>query len=484
MINGFIRKYLLICFTSAVVLGACEQKKTEMVWEKSFYQIGSQSSPKTSDLNKDGVQDIVIGAGLAEMAETDQGVIALDGKTGEILWEHPATASMVGSASIYDINEDGIDDVIIGGRGANLFALDGKTGEEIWSYTFQFEDHPVLRYARYNFYNSSLIADQNGDGISDLLTINGGNWEVPANSLAGRQPGVLMLFDLKTGDIIAADTMPDGKESYMSPICFQQTDSEELSIIIGTGGETISGNLYLTNISDLHNNNLKNAKRIASEQMHGFIAPPTVSDITGDGYLDIISISHASTLSAWDGKTHKELWKHQFPHRETSNSLTMGYFTEDETLDVFAMMSKGVWPNYTKGYQVMVDGQTGEIAYEDSAMGCFTLSSALAYDLNGDGRDEVILSNNEYDCSLTVAVEDSVNIDITHALLYYDFKTKALKTIDRQQGFKNFYSSPWLGDLDEDSYLDIVYPIYFQPGQISRFMGMKMRRISTAVKMK
>src|SRR6185369_5741103 len=122
-----------------------------------------------------------------------------------------------------------------------------------------------------------LVPDQNNDGIADLLTINGGNALAKPYTTKDRYPGVLILLDSKTGNVIAADTMPDGKESYMTPLCFSQPGSKELFIVFGTGGETIDGNLYIATISELLSKRLSQAKVIATEKDHGFIAPATLA---------------------------------------------------------------------------------------------------------------------------------------------------------------------------------------------------------------
>src|SRR5690606_40256455 len=59
--------FLLICLS-------CNQKKTELVWKASLPGIGSQSSPRTADLNGDGILDIVMGAGANEYQESAFGV--------------------------------------------------------------------------------------------------------------------------------------------------------------------------------------------------------------------------------------------------------------------------------------------------------------------------------------------------------------------------------------------------------------------------
>jgi len=466
------------------LLVACSQpKKTELLWSKSLYQIGSQSSPKATDLNGDGTLDIVMGAGTEEIAATDYGVIALDGKTGELIWQQSATAQMVGSAKFYDISGDGVDDVFIGGRNHNLVALDGTNGEVIWKYEYTLEDDPILQYARYNFYNSTLVPDQNADGHPDLLTVNGGNWDALPGSADDRFPGVLMLFDLKSGNVLAADTMPDGQESYMSPLCFTQPGSEEATVIFGTGGETMSGNLYQTTLADLKAGKLNEATILTSEQGHGFIAPPVIADVTQDGYYDIITATHASQFHAIDGKSLQPIWKRSFPQMECSNSFAVGQFTGDATPDFLAIMSQGTWPEYTVGMQVVLDGKDGSIAYQDS-LGCFSLSSPVVYDINNDGWDEAIFSVGEYDCTTKITEDNPSPPNMNSQLMVWDFARDRQQVLDKTEGFKNFYSTPWIGDLDQDSYLDIIYPQYYNANDLFRFLGMTVKRVSTGIRMR
>lgn len=471
--------FLAVC----LLLGNCTQKrkKSELVWDISLPVIGSQSSPRAVDLNGDGVLDLVMGAGKNEFQPSDQGIIAIDGKTGELLWQQEAPDQVYGAATFLDITGDGVKDVFIGGRSPNLMALDGKTGAVIWQYQYQYEQDPILQHARFNFYNLALIPDQNNDGIPDLLTVNGGNAEAAPDSEENRYPGVLMVLDAKTGQVLAADTMPDGKESYMSPLSFAQPGSPEQYILFGTGGETIAGNLYLARLSDLMEKKLARAKIIASEKGHGFIATPVLADINQDGQYDIVAISHGSTVFALDGRDQKMLWSRNIPGTESSNSFAVGYFTDDDVPDFFTFVSKGVWPANTGTMQILLDGKDGQIAYQNT-LGCSGFSSPVAYDLNGDGRDEVILSINDYDCSRNIA--DRSSFAIENKLLAIDFKKKSVSTIDQVPGFKNIFSTPWIGDLDGDGYLDLVHSQYFNHSDLLSFLGMRMKRIATPIRMK
>ncbi len=473
-------KYLITFFIVVLLFGSCRSKKTELIWDQSFYNLGSSASPRAVDLNEDGVLDIVMGAGNAEMGPTKQGVFAVDGVTGKLLWKQKANAHMVGSATFYDITEDGIPDIFIGGRNHNLFALNGKTGNPIWSYEYRFEKDPILKYARFNYYNNVLVSNKNN--TPDLLTINGGNWDAPPHTMKDRFPGVLLLFDLKYGDILASGIMPDGKESYMSPICFTQKNSTVQNIIFGTGGETVGGNLYWTTIEALKNNNLSKAELIASEKEHGFIAPPVIADINGDEILDVIAISHAATVFAIDGKSKKLLWKKSFENMEASSSFAVGHFNEDKIPDFFAILSKGVWPDYNTALYVSLDGRDGSILYQDSTR-CFSLSSPVVYDLDNDQLDDVIFSSNQYDCSMEFTDLVTTPPDMKNQLVAVGAENAFLRIIDETVGFKNIFSTPWIGDLDKDGYLDIVYCQYYNAENLFRFLGMRIKRISTSVQM-
>jgi outer membrane protein assembly factor BamB len=470
----------------AALLTACSsttsKKSSTVVWDRNLPVIGSQSSPRTADLNKDGTLDIVIGAGKNEYQHSDMGILAFDGKTGNILWKQDAPDQVYGSATLYDVTGDGIEDVFIGGRSPQLKAIDGRSGSLLWEYKYDStKKDPILHNAHFNFSNSVVVKDQNKNGYDDLMIINGGNSYAQPYSRVGRFPAVLMLIDTKTGDVIAADTMPDGKESYMTPLAFTQPVDKEQYIIFGTGGETIDGSLYIATLADLVSKNLSRARVIASDTGHGFIAPATLADITNDGYLDIVAISHGSKTVAIDGKDYHTIWTRTFPGTECSNSFAAGYFTDDEVPDFFTFISRGLWPNSTGSLQVMVDGRNGEVKYMDS-IGCTGFSSPVVYDLNNDGTDEAILSVNEFDCSLGYASKAPAVME--NKLIYIDFAKKTNDVIDHAKGFKNVFTTPWIGDLDNDGYLDLVHCQYYHHGDLLLFLGMKMKRIDLPIKIR
>jgi len=478
-----IIKYRSLLAIVIIVSCSCNSKqKSVVVWSKIYPAIGSESSPRTEDINKDGTLDIIMGAGKNEFQQSDMGILAFDGKTGNVIWKQNSPDQVFGSATFCDVTGDGVGDVFIGGRSPQLKAIDGSSGKLLWEYKAdKYKNDPVLKYARFNFNNSVIVPDQNSDGIDDLLTVNGGNALANPYETKNRFPGVLMIFDTKTGDVIAADTMPDGKESYMTPLCFKDVGTNEVNILFGTGGETIDGSLYITTVSQLKARNLSEAKVIAREKGHGFIAPASLADINSDGHTDIVAISHASQVFAIDGKDYHTIWTKSFPGTECSNSFAVGYFNNDDVPDFFTFVSKGQWPNSTGSVEVMINGKNGNVEYTDS-IGCTGFSTPVVYDLDNDGRDEALLSVNDFDCSLGYASKSPTVI--MNRLIAIDFARKNVRTIDGARGFKNVFSTPWIGDLDNDGYLDIIYCQYFHHLDLLSFLGMNIKRIDTPVKMK
>jgi hypothetical protein len=58
-----------------------------------------------------------------------------------------------------------------------------------------------------------------------------------------RLPGEILLISSKTGQVLNVSIVPDRMESYYSPQLLQRS-SNEIYILIGTGGETHGGGLY------------------------------------------------------------------------------------------------------------------------------------------------------------------------------------------------------------------------------------------------
>jgi outer membrane protein assembly factor BamB len=412
-------------------------------------ELGTFSSPRAADFSGDGVLDIVVGAGRQEFMATDSAVIALDGETGDVLWHVGARDQVFGSAAIHDLTGDGTLDVVIGGRSAELKAIDGATGSAIWEY-FPAGDTVAARdFGLYNFYNPQVVGDVDGDGVADLVVSNGGDVLAERDD-PYRPPGRLMVVSGEDGRLIASDTMPDGRETYMSAVVADLQGGGDLEIVFGSGGETFGGHLYRTTLADLLKQDISSAVVLAESPNRGFVGPPVLSDITGDGILDIVANAVDGRMLAFDGDDNVPLWSVRVPDTEAYGSIAVGLFTDDDVPDFFASYAMGQWPNLGWSRQLMVDGQTGDVVFTDS-LGLYQTSSPVAGDLDADGRDEVMLSVN------FEVITSLFQKRFFTMLVQIDFETEEVTQIGNSLNGSNLSSTPWLGDLDADGLLDIVY---------------------------
>ena len=442
-------------------------------WSVYLDRLGTFSSPRVADLNQDGVGDVIMGAGRQEFISCDTAVLALDGRNGQLLWHVGARDQIFGSAALMDITDDDVSDVFIGGRSAELKAIDGKSGEVIWEFFPEGDSLLARQRLLYNFYNPQFISDQNQDGYRDILISNGGDVMAPAYN-PNRAPGHLMIIDSRTGKQLAKAIMPDGKEIYMSVVMADLEKDGRSDIIYGTGGETIGGNLYRTTLEAVLAEDLSSSILLATGADKGFIAPPVLVDITEDGITDIVVTAVDGRMLAFDGENNQPLWAGKIPHTEAYSSLGVGDLTGDSVPDFFGVFAIGVWPNLESTRPLLVDGKKGELVFMDS-IGFYQISSPLIADFNADGGKDAMLSVNFF-------LPDSLgNKTVHHTLLVYDFVRKSKYTIVPPQVGSNVASTPWMGDLDGDGYLDIIYCHMTTPDRTYTYDGFRVNRLKTRI---
>ena len=439
-------------------------------WSVTFDGIGIFSSPRVTDLNGDGVSDVVFGAGRTEFHACDSAVIALNGANGKMLWKVPSIDHIFTSASLMDITGDQIPEIFIGGRSAQLMAINGKTGEVIWTF-----DRSQGGIKWFNFYNPQFISDQDGDGTKDILVSNGGNVMILPKVTEGRYPGNLVVLSGKTGKLLARASMPDGKETYMSVAALPTNDGKDYKVIFGSGGETIGGHLYATTLSEIMKGDLSKARKLDQSPDKGYIAPPVWIDINNDGTHDVIANAVEGKMLAFDGTNYKKIWSVRTFNTEAYSSIAPGYFTGDDKVpDFFVTYAVGEWPDLGWSQQFLVNGATGKIAYTDS-LGNYQTSTPVVIDLDNDGRDEAILN-------LNVLVFDELeNKSILNMNVILNFKTNEL--LQPWEGYpgSNLASTPWIGDMDKDGLLDIVYCHGTNIKKTYSFDGIRITRVATGI---
>ena len=444
-------------------------------WKINIAAIGSSSSPRAVDLNQDGIKDIIMGGGGREFFSTQSGVFVLDGKDGSVLWQRQNRNQVFGSALFHDINLDQIPDVFIGGRSASFLALDGRNGQTLWEFL---PDDPSTDYVNdtsiLNFFNPQWILDQDGDSYPDLLTAYGGFVKSRPGE-TDRPTGYLMVLSGKTGKTLAKAKVPDGKETYFSPVIHDFGQSGEWEIIFGTGGEEIDGNLYRVSLKALLQQDLSSATRIAEGLGKGFIAPPILIDVNRDQTLDVVVNSVNGRLLCINGASNEIMW--EVSVEGNFNTYTMpapGYFYgEDSIPDFFSSMGHGAWPDTDFTLQTLTDGKTGKIVFQDT-LGTFQYASPLVADFTGNGKSDVLLTINrtmnrgEDPMDLTFRINDLI--------LYPNGRGEAQQLLPPELG-TNLGSTSLLTDLDEDGYLDLVYAYMSDATKFYTFQNLVIKRI-------
>jgi len=419
-------------------------------WE-AFGSHQVYSSPRLADLNGDGILDVISGRGATDIGQpldTIGYATAHDGATGAELWRIDVRQEVFTTAALPELTGDGIPDPVFGARHAEFFAIDGASGALLWAFALDVEAARDAGW--YNTFSAQPIDDRDGDGVTDLVIANGGDSLISPDD-PDRPPGRLALVSGATGAVIASAWVPDGRETYLSPVLIG-TD-----VIFGTGGETVAGQLWRTSLEDIAAGNIDDATPLLAGDL-GAIAPPSVADLNGDCVDDIVTAHFSGTLAAIDGETHAVLWRLDHPG-QTYNSPTLGYFNDDPVPDVFGSVMEGTWPDYERMVHFVIDGRSGDVLWTGE-LGVFGASGALAVDLDGDGLDEILLG-----------VNDSGFTDPGPMgwMLYHldprDFSLTPMAATADRAGI----TSPWLGDLDGDGLLEMITSISHLGGENSEW---------------
>jgi hypothetical protein len=422
----------------ALIIGRNVAGAQSVHWETHLSGPGTFASARTWDLNQDGVKDVVI----ADGREFDSigNLTALNGVNGAILWEISRVGELFASAQFMKINGDEYEDVVMAGRLSNLFCVDGLTGDLLWDFDNQQPSGPS---GWLQFYEPKQVMDVSGDGLGDIVVVNGGD----PTALPGdpnRPPGILMLIDASDGSIINSAIMPDTAESYCSVTVINGQSPSDTYIYFGSGGETVPGSLWKATLAQLQTNDISGAVELMQGQSKGFIAPPVLADINSDNTLDILGVGFEGKISLINGVTETIEWTFSNSDIETYAVSGIGDFNGDGQLDVASSLNHGVWPVYDYSVMIMLDGANGNVLRTDTIG--LQVTSPMAYDLDGDDKDEVMISYQIYDTANGV-------VQAGQAVIHYE---TGIETMFVNNPGLNIASSASLDDLDNDGDIELI----------------------------
>jgi hypothetical protein len=324
--------------------------------------------------------------------------------------------------------------LISAGRWGTFAAHELLTGQDVWRFDVLSEPIP----GRWNNFGiPQVIPDVNGDGVPDLVTTSGAVSK-DAEEFEEREVNYLLLVSGATGDLLRVEPMPDGRETYMSPVIWNR---DEPWVVWGSGGETFSGSLWGCPLSELADIDrpLTAIELATSSTTKGFMAPPALMDLNGDAREDLVVVAFDARVMMLDGLSGETTWTWSEEGYESYASPALGRFDDDSIPDVAVMLNKGVWAEqYTGTLMVVLSGANGQVLWSEAGAGAFAPSPVMV-DLNADGTQEVLF--------IDPGPENST-------IRLAQFNQPASLELVTMIG--TGLSSPWIDDLDYDGVLDLI----------------------------
>jgi outer membrane protein assembly factor BamB len=408
----------------------------------------TESSPALTDLDGDGVPDIVFGTGVdrtrpagrrlvfSGQPEVSGYVVAVSGATNKVLWQVPNPRDAFTTPRFARLDGDAVPDVVMGGREGVLTAYAGATGRVLWRLL---GEDVVATPFPYYFLTPAVVPDVNGDGVADLVAAYGGNdTRMPTDA---RDAGQVMVISGADGKVLTAQPVPDGAETYASPVAYRRRDGATW-VVLGTGGETKPGAAYRAPLAALVDGTLAaRAERLVDAGTKGVIAPPTIVDLTGDGEPDVVVSTFDGRLVAVDGATRRTLWSRADPTEETYHQPAVVRLTPDgRRLGLFVSRGIGAFPRYVGTVHRLLDAADGRVLYEYRDPN-YPAGAPLAADLTGDGVDEPIFFTVRFPAA------QGARVHVLH------LPTRRLATHDLAD---NLWSTPAVADPRRTGTLELI----------------------------
>nr|XP_033341368.1 uncharacterized protein LOC117229189 [Megalopta genalis] len=371
----------------------CTSLTTKILWTKSLPKLVPESPLRSIDVNKDGVDDIIVGfsTGL-DMIDIPEyicmvhfngqvpcfgGVLALDGKTGDILWTHWMAHAIYSVDCGLDLTNDTIKDCIICGHGGILHAIRGHDGSTIWEAPVE-ELSTSDDWRLADIYNAKFIADIDGDEVGDVIA---------SHTIQSKKLSEILIISGINGNIIHASVLPNTEQLVLAPQKLVHPDGESIFVFTTTNNKQ-SGGLYVVPQVNLMYGDLK-LRKLHHHAGESTPLPPILVDITMDGVEDIVTAMSNSTIIVYNGLTFEPIWNYTIPNSKVISIPIPGYYNDDNIPDFMVKYQIGsnfLTYNYT--ITTIVDGKTGKPLLEKPIEGLLSKQmSGLSVTVEDFGND-------------------------------------------------------------------------------------------------
>ena len=300
------------------------------------------SNPTLADANLDGIMDVVLAEG--------GGVRILNGKTGALLEYHVVSGSGWRPGAVFDLDNDGLVDVVTPTSGKlGIVLRNGNGGAKAI--------HNISPPAGAYFASDVPgIVDVDGDGIAEVVVATG---YYTCNSV-GAPPclGYLLVYDPVTGTLISDPAsefvIPDKETAYAGgpyPLMADADNDGELEIFHSIGhsdgpGEKLAWNLDGTAAEPAAN--WSGAPRLAAVDAKGELLPGgllldrggAVIDLDGDGLFEVVRGTNTGVTIKHAGQDMDG-----YPLATPAQAPLIGDINRDGRLDILYLGSENASVN-------------------------------------------------------------------------------------------------------------------------------------------
>ena len=352
---------------------ACKKTRPASITASIRWQVpmkgAEEGSPSICDLDHDGKPEALVPIAVPDHPEASY-LFALDAATGAIRWQTaPGTASYANPYCV-DLDRDGVDDVVAGGRVGDVVAVSGVDGRRLWSVGDQ---TPGLLDG-----NTHSTVAPSPD--SDVMFFSaGGNGGTFGNRVI---PGRLVALG-RDGKPIDVWHEPDGREMYSSPAVLRLPSGEVL-VAVGSGGELLPGSLHLVVFDPVKGKFAWRGSIPSGCDSGGFVASPMFGDLDGDGTPEVVDVDYCGGVYAI-GLDARLRWSYKATQLYATGNPLLADLRGSGGLDVVAVfesINPSIMAQVTPATEVVaINGTTGALlwAHHDDRLG-YTSAVSADYD--------------------------------------------------------------------------------------------------------